>query len=197
MKVYCGHKSVEWKLLERQFSRLRLFSQRKLDGLPSAWIDFKHTVLAKLLRIRDIHQGGIGTLPLKRLIPMTFQSVCFDPRDKIYEMVALAESPGGVVEVDYSKTSFELLSDVILLERAAAGRDKDYLAFVQILQRAMLNLLQAKSPDEMAGLQSVLRCPMRESCPTLGFGATQIGRIGYENQEIGPSVLITSLCCRS
>lgn len=72
---------------------------------------------------------------LESLIQSTQRSVCTDPRDKIFALLALAKDcANNEIQADYSKSVSELYFDVIRFY-ISQERDSTILLFSQLLQR--------------------------------------------------------------
>jgi hypothetical protein len=106
--VHYGHRSLEWNLIATFLSRLAFISMWDRNPLGDNWsgFNFKDNLPAKVSQIRDVWQGALyhGGKSLIKVIGKTLGSVCLDPRDKIYGLLALTDKVGRSLEVDYSKT---------------------------------------------------------------------------------------------
>ncbi|KAL3421888.1 hypothetical protein PVAG01_06044 [Phlyctema vagabunda] len=204
IEIYCGHLSVEWALFSRFVSRLANISQQNLYSLCQNWngFDSRDNLPAKLSQIRDIQQGApyYENRSFIVLLDKTYGSVCSDPRDKIYGMLALSNGADQDLKVDYSKSLFDVISDMILAETGIATvrskrpsksptklvldihKTHALLEFLQRFYQDLHSLLQMKTDKEIVDLRSVLHCSMSESVPIIELHAKCIGTLG----SLGP-----------
>ncbi len=128
--------------------------------------DLLHCQAFRLDRHRtEFHQDVLGYL-----IESFQDALCADPRDKVYGLIGLAEDcQKGQIEVNYSKSVFEVYSDVINFysrSRRSQGPSQHTPRFSQILQQAFRGTsgeseLTASARDYSLAVQtSVLRPSM-------------------------------------
>jgi len=138
--------SADWHNVHKL--RIMLSSEyfpNKFELLPGS--TFTTTQRSDLLSCQAFRLGrhqsailGYFQNNLEHLIESFQESLCSDPRDKVYGLLGLADDcQEGQLEVDYSRTLFEVYSNVIDLyytTRRRQGPSQHTPRFSQILQRA-------------------------------------------------------------
>jgi hypothetical protein len=89
----------------------------------------------------DRHRSGLGSNKLEHLIESFQNSLCSDPRDKVYGLLGLADDDhqDGQLVADYSKTLFEVYAKVVhsyYTKRRRQGPSQHTPRFSQILQES-------------------------------------------------------------
>ncbi|KAH9210536.1 heterokaryon incompatibility protein-domain-containing protein [Leptodontidium sp. 2 PMI_412] len=107
------------------------------------WVDFFARILGdettnlavKLARQREGRHGD--SFLLANLMEVCKDSLCEEPRDKVYGFVGIAhDCQDGSFPVDYSKSLFEVYEDVVRFQyRSTALNTKTVVHFSQLVQR--------------------------------------------------------------
>ncbi|TVY44317.1 Heterokaryon incompatibility protein 6,OR allele [Lachnellula subtilissima] len=105
--VQCGTAVVGWNELS---NGLEIFQNRATETNDS-----KIEILQRVLRLvhhrKQYHQSGCGLI---QLLETFGNSVCFDPRDKVYGLLGLAnDCKLGAVTADYNKSTEEVFEEVV------------------------------------------------------------------------------------
>ncbi|RDW59081.1 hypothetical protein BP5796_12005 [Coleophoma crateriformis] len=111
--------------------------------------------------ILDEHRKSVRADTLEELLWTCHGSTCSDPRDKIYALLGLAsDCQSGEIEVDYSKSLFEVYKDVVCFYgRSHSKPESQYMpkvvSFSQHLQRVFGSepILQEMSEEENSKME--------------------------------------------
>lgn len=198
IKVHCGRLSIDWSYVALFFFRLQNLG-RRVDG--SFLQDIRRSMPANLQPIwRFCHQNSIN-ITLRSLLGASLHSVCQDPRDKIYGLLALVRK--GVktrILIDYKKTLAEALSDMVISmepdsrDEVLQGRFKDYgrytdynavylesylLSFMCAFHKSLRSIIQAKPPEELLSptMREMLDFSFAECHPGKWIPAIRLGKI--------------------
>jgi hypothetical protein len=198
IKVHCGRLSIDWFYVALFFFRLQNLG-RRVDG--SFLQDIRSSMPANLQPIwRFCHQSSIN-ITLRSLLGASLHSVCQDPRDKIYGLLALVRK--GVktrILIDYKKTLAEVLSDMVISmepdsrDEVLQGRFQDYgrytdynavyldsylLSFMCAFHKSLRSIIQAKPPEELLSptMREMLDFSFAECHPGKWIPAIRLGKI--------------------
>ncbi|KAG4444118.1 hypothetical protein IFR05_000347 [Cadophora sp. M221] len=113
------------------------------ESRSGVWTDFFASILGdettnlavKLARQREGRHGD--SFLLANLMEVCKDSLCEEPRDKVYGFVGIAhDCQDGSFPVDYSKSLFEVYEDVVRFQyRSTALNTKTVVHFSQLVQR--------------------------------------------------------------
>jgi hypothetical protein len=158
--------STSWKNITN-FRKLLSspYFPNKFGLLPGS--TFTHTHKANLLACQafrlDRHRTRSHRHVLGYLIEDFQDTICTDPRDKVYGLLGLADDcQQGQIEVNYFKTLFQLYADVIDFyssSRRSPGPSQHTPRFSQILQQAFKTDLTPGATEYQLKLHPSLRQP--------------------------------------
>ena len=165
--ILLGRRAVPWSCLGflRKFLDYKEFTYSlPLAKRQSYTSSCEKIRTSQAFRLMDF-QASKKRKSLAALIEACEDSLCSDPRDKVYALLGLATNPQkDELPIDYSKTLFEVYADTVIFQyRVSNGHQgcpsKKIVRFSQILQRSFNRFSELR---DKADLYNSQRCKVQD-----------------------------------
>ncbi|TVY76061.1 Heterokaryon incompatibility protein 6 OR allele [Lachnellula suecica] len=177
---------IGWSCFEGVWRLIGHFLNQRHDALnlsPPDTLASLQTISKS--RATDLALGkNAGSFSLRTLIKVSHDSLCQDPRDKIYGLLGLASDvPLGHIPIDYNQSIFQLYEIVLLFQIRQGLKRENALWLSYCLQRTIMSPVSKASVHEMAeGRDNWVAAKeiSREFTPSIRATGFSIGRVMTE-----------------